>query len=132
VQKHQEAGHWKDKTNKVKGYPRSTCGGPLQRPWVELLTLWTGERSQLEYLKAKTRSCEGANSADLNREVCLHSKYLYVWAGRGENEDNGDWARELKMGQLTLSMGPAGAEIRSYIQRATILRKRVIPHIKYP
>jgi hypothetical protein len=81
--------------------------------------------------EGKTRSCEDANSADLNREVCLHSKYLYVWAGRGEKGDNGDWARGLKMGQLTLSMGPAGAEVCSYIQRATILSKRVIPYIKY-
>jgi hypothetical protein len=66
----------------------------------------------------KLRWCEDANLADINREVCLHSKYSYVWAGRGEKGDNGDWARGLKMGQLILSMGPAGAEVRSYIQRA--------------
>ncbi len=30
------------------------------------------------------------------------------------------------MGQLTLSMGPARAEVSSYVQRDTILSKRVI------
>jgi hypothetical protein len=43
----------------------------------------------------------------------------------------GDWARRLKMGQLTLSMGPAMAEVPSYVHRATIPSKRVIPYIKY-
>ncbi len=38
----------------------------------------------------------------------------HVWVGRGEKRGNGGWARWLKMGQLTLSMGPARAEVRSH------------------
>jgi hypothetical protein len=34
------------------------------------------------------------------------------------------------MGQLTLSMGPARAEVDSYIQRDTIQSKRVVPYMK--
>jgi hypothetical protein len=38
----------------------------------------------------------------------------------------GDWVRGPNMGKLTLSMGPARAEVRSYVQRATIPSKRAI------
>ncbi len=43
----------------------------------------------------------------------------------------GQWGlgKGTKMGQLTLSMGPARAVVGSYIQRDTILSKRVIPYI---
>jgi hypothetical protein len=43
-----------------------------------------------------------------------------VWVG----------VRDLKVGQLTLSMGPARAEVRSYIQRAIIPSKRVVYILK--
>jgi hypothetical protein len=51
-----------------------------------------------------------------------------VWAGRGEKRGNGDF---IKMGQLTLSMELATAEVRSYIEITVIPSKRVIPYIKY-
>jgi hypothetical protein len=35
----------------------------------------------------------------------------------------------LKIGQLALSMGPARAEVCSYVQRATIPSNRVIPYM---
>jgi hypothetical protein len=50
---------------------------------------------------------------------------------KGNKGDKRDWVRGLKMGQLTLSMGPARPEVCSYLQRATIPNKRVIPYIKY-
>jgi hypothetical protein len=43
----------------------------------------------------------------------------------------GGWVRVLKVGQLTLSMGPARAEFRSYVQRAIIPGKRVVYTLKY-
>jgi hypothetical protein len=46
--------------------------------------------------------------------------------GRVEKEGNGGCARGLKMGQFTLRMGPARAEVHSFVQRATIPSKRVI------
>jgi hypothetical protein len=39
---------------------------------------------------------------------------------------NEDWIRGPKMAQLTQSIGPARAEVSSYVQRATIPGKRVI------
>ncbi len=39
--------------------------------------------------------------------------------------------RNLKVGQLTLSMGLARAEVRSYVQRATIPSKRLVYTLKY-
>ncbi len=39
---------------------------------------------------------------------------------------NRDWVRDPKVGQLTLSMGPARADVCSYVQSATI--PRVILH----
>jgi hypothetical protein len=56
-------------------------------------------------------------------DVVSDSKCLHVWTGRGEKGDGGDQA---KIGQLTLSMGPAKVEIRLLFQRATIPCKRVI------
>jgi hypothetical protein len=44
----------------------------------------------------------------------------------GEKRANRDWAEDPKVGQLTLSMGPARAEVYSYVQRATIPSKRII------
>ncbi len=49
-----------------------------------------------------------------------------VGGKEGEMRDNGDWVRDPKEGQLTLSMGLARAEVHSYVQRATIPSKRVI------
>jgi hypothetical protein len=46
--------------------------------------------------------------------------------GRREKGGNGNRARDPKMGQLTLSIGPARTGVRSYVQRATIPSKRVI------
>ncbi len=43
--------------------------------------------------------------------------------GKGEKGDGGDQA---KMGQLTLSMGPAKAEVHILVKRATIPSKGVI------
>ncbi len=62
-------------------------------------------------------------------KVCVRS--IHMWAGRGEKGGKEDCARGQKMGQLTLSMGPARAEVRSYVQRATIPRKRVILYSLY-
>jgi hypothetical protein len=45
--------------------------------------------------------------------------------GRGK-KDVGGQARGLKIGQLTLSTGPAGAEVCFLVERATIPSKRVI------
>jgi hypothetical protein len=46
----------------------------------------------------------------------------------GKGRKRGQWGQSkgLKMGQWTLSMGQVRAEVCSYIQRATIPRKRVI------
>jgi hypothetical protein len=55
----------------------------------------------------------------------------HVRVGMGEKGCNGDWARGMKLWQFTLSMVPARAEVPSYVQRATIQSKRVIPYIKY-
>ncbi len=44
----------------------------------------------------------------------------------GRKEDGGGQARGLKMGQLTLSMGPARAEVCFRKQRATIPSKKII------
>jgi hypothetical protein len=46
--------------------------------------------------------------------------------GAGGKGDGGGQARGLKIGQLTLSMGPAGADVCFLVQRATIPSKRVI------
>jgi hypothetical protein len=46
--------------------------------------------------------------------------------GKDGKRGNGYSARGPKMGQLALSMGPARAEVQSYIQIATIPSKRVI------
>jgi hypothetical protein len=45
---------------------------------------------------------------------------------RGEKGDVGGQARGLKIGQLTLSNGPARAEVCFLVQRATIPNKRVL------
>ncbi len=54
-------------------------------------------------------------------------------AGRGGKE--GQWWLGLEpkseVGQLTLSMGPAWVEVRSYVQRATIPSMRVVEALKY-
>jgi hypothetical protein len=39
---------------------------------------------------------------------------------------SGGWVRDLKLGQLTLTTGKERAEVRSYVQRATIPSKRVV------
>jgi hypothetical protein len=44
----------------------------------------------------------------------------------GKKGGNGGWVGDLKVGLLNLSMGPARAEVRSYIQKATISGKKVI------
>jgi hypothetical protein len=44
----------------------------------------------------------------------------------GKQRGTGDWVWGPKVGQLTLSIGPASAEVRSYVKRATIPSKRVI------
>ncbi len=57
--------------------------------------------------------------------VGVHSNHMC--GQEGEKGGNGDWVRGLKMGQLTLSMGPARADVHSYIQRVTTSpSKRVI------
>jgi hypothetical protein len=56
----------------------------------------------------------------------------------GGKRGNDDWERGPKIEQLTVSIGPARAEVRSYVQRATIPSKRVtcalninkIPHMR--
>ncbi len=53
------------------------------------------------------------------------------WQEEGEERGNGGWARDLKVGQLTMSMGPARTEVRRHIQRATIPSKRVVYTLKY-
>jgi hypothetical protein len=47
-------------------------------------------------------------------------------AGQGEKGSIGGWVRGLKMGQLTVSMGPARAEVHSYVQRATFPSKGLL------
>jgi hypothetical protein len=59
-------------------------------------------------------------------DVVCDSKFLHVWMGKGEKGGGGRNARGIKMGQLTLSMGPARAEVCFLIQRAIIQSKRVI------
>jgi hypothetical protein len=51
---------------------------------------------------------------------------------KGRKGGDGEWVRGLKIGQLTLSMGPARADVCSYVQRATIPRKRVIHTLNIP
>ncbi len=46
--------------------------------------------------------------------------------GKGEKGGNGDWARGLKIGQLTLGMGPARVEVCLFVQRATIPSMKVV------
>ncbi len=54
--------------------------------------------------------------------VC--SRYCpHVWTGRGKKRTQ---ARGLKMGQLTLSMGPAREEVCFFVQRATIPIMKVL------
>ncbi len=48
-----------------------------------------------------------------------------MWTGRGEKEGSEGSARELKMGQLALRMGPARVEVPFFGQRSTIPSKRV-------
>jgi hypothetical protein len=50
--------------------------------------------------------------------------------GQERGKKGAMWTEQcgLKIGQLALSMGPARAEVCSYVQRATILSKRVIPY----
>jgi hypothetical protein len=51
---------------------------------------------------------------------------LHVLAGRGGKEGRcWGWVRGLKMGQLTLSKGPARMGICNYVQGATILSDSV-------
>ncbi len=50
------------------------------------------------------------------------------WQEKGEKEENGEQrglGKGPKSEQLTLSMGPARVEVRSYVRRATIASKRV-------
>jgi hypothetical protein len=54
--------------------------------------------------------------------ICLCYSTRMCWREEGEK---GAAVAGPKMGQLTLSMGPAREEVRSYVQRATILSKRV-------
>ncbi len=49
-----------------------------------------------------------------------------VGGKEGKKRGSADWVRDSKVGQLTLSMGPARAEVSSYVQRATILIRRDI------
>jgi hypothetical protein len=50
------------------------------------------------------------------------------WQEGGEKggQWHGGWVGGLKVGQLNLSTGPERAEVRSYIQKATISSKKVI------
>jgi hypothetical protein len=52
-----------------------------------------------------------------------------IYGREGGKRDGGEQARGLKMGQLTLSMGPARAAVSFLLQRATIPSKRVIFYI---
>jgi hypothetical protein len=49
------------------------------------------------------------------------------WDG-GEKESNGDWVMGPKVGQLTLSMGPARAEVHSYVQRGSFIHYTIIKY----
>jgi hypothetical protein len=53
------------------------------------------------------------------------------WWEEGEKRGRGGWVRDLKLGQLTLTTGKERAEVRSYVQRATIPSKRVVYTLKY-
>jgi hypothetical protein len=57
--------------------------------------------------------------------VCGHIVHMCGWKER----KRGRWG--LKMGQLTLSMGPARVEVSSYTQTTTIPSKRDILYIKH-
>jgi hypothetical protein len=57
-------------------------------------------------------------------DVASGNKCLHVWMGREEKGYVDGQARGLKMGQLTLSMGPARAEL-FLIQRATIPSNKI-------
>jgi hypothetical protein len=51
------------------------------------------------------------------------SCYAACVDGKGEK---GGQSKGLKMGQLTLSIGPAKVEVRFFVQRTTITSKRVL------
>jgi hypothetical protein len=53
-----------------------------------------------------------------------------VGGKRGERGTVGGRAKDIIVGQSTLSMGPARAEVRSCVQRATIPIKRVVNILK--
>ncbi len=54
---------------------------------------------------------------------------VHMCGGRGEKGSNGSWARGLKVGQLTLSLGLARAEVCCFIQTVSIPSRRVIFYI---
>ncbi len=67
----------------------------------------------------------------LGRVNVIYAIVLVCWWEEGEKRGNGGWVRDLKVGQLCLSMGLAKAEVRSYVQTATISSKRVVYTLKY-
>jgi hypothetical protein len=42
------------------------------------------------------------------------------WQEEGEKRGSGGWVRDLKVGQLTLTMSPSRVEVRSFLQRSII------------
>jgi hypothetical protein len=65
-------------------------------------------------------------------QYCSHPVILACVGGKkGKRGAVGSWVRDLKVGQFTLSMGPARAEVGSYIKRATIPSKRLVYTLKY-
>jgi hypothetical protein len=63
--------------------------------------------------------------------VCIKALACVFWWEEGKKRGTGGWVMDPKVGPFTLSMGPARAGVRSYIQRATILRKRDVYTLKY-
>ncbi len=61
-------------------------------------------------------------------DVVFRSKCSHVWMGREEGYGGGQ-AGKLKMGQLTLSIGTARAEVLFLVQRATIIVRGIFLHL---